>query len=88
MRAGFLQTRKFFFGSSSSSPADKINSFSRFYFLFFIFSVTVVVFHAIITLVAAVDVSSYHTRQSDVHLTAAVLNFAINLFSFITITLM
>jgi len=62
MRAGFLQTRKFFF-------------------------VTVVVFHAIITLVAAVDVSSYHTRQSDVHLTAAVLNFAINLFSFITITL-
>jgi len=63
MRAGFLQTRKFFF-------------------------VTVVVFHAIITLVAAVDVSSDHTRHYNVHLTAAVLNFAINLFSFITITLL
>lgn len=87
MRAGFLQTRKFFFGSSSSSPTDKVNSFFSIFYLF-IFSVTVVVFHAIITLVAAVDVSSYRTRQSDVHLTAAVLNFAINLFSFITITLM
>lgn len=63
MRAGFLQTRKFFF-------------------------VTVVVFHAIITLVAAVDVSSYNTRRSNAHLTAAVLNFAINLFSFIAITLL
>jgi len=53
-----------------------------------LFFVTVVVFHAIITLLAAVDVSSDTTRHSDVHLTAAVLNFAINLFSFITITLL
>ena len=36
MRAGFLQTRKFFFGSSSSSPTDKINSFSPFYYIIII----------------------------------------------------
>jgi len=53
-----------------------------------LFFAVVVVFHAIITLVAAVDVSSDNTRHSDVHLTTAVLNLAINLFSFITITLL
>jgi len=83
MRAGFLQTRKLFFGPSFSSPTHIVILFSPFFF-----PVTVVVFHAIITLVAAVDVSSGNTRSSSVHLTAAVLNFAINLFSFITITLL
>jgi hypothetical protein len=47
-----------------------------------------VIFHAIITLVAAVDVSSDTTRNSNIHLTAAALNLAIHLFSFITITLL
>lgn len=83
MRAGFLQTRKLFFGQSVSSPTEKANSFSLKFP-----SVTVVVVHAIITLVAAVDVSSDNTRHSNAHLTAAVLNFVINLFSFITITLL
>ena len=82
MRASFLQTRKLFFGSSFSFPSLTLIPFSPFLL------VTVVVFHAIITLVAAVDVSSDTTRHSDVHLTAAVLNFAINLFSFIAITLL
>lgn len=85
MRASFLQTRKLFFGSSSFPPTHTGNSFST---SFSLFTVTVVVFHAIITLVAAVDVSSDHTRHYNVHLTAAVLNFVINLFSFIAITLL
>jgi len=58
------------------------------FYIIFSFLVTVVVFHAIITLIAAVDVSSGNTRQSNVHLTAAVLNFVTNLWSFITITLL
>jgi len=53
-----------------------------------LFFATVVIFHAIITLVAAVDVSSDTTRNSNIHLTAAALNLAIHLFSFITITLL
>jgi len=53
-----------------------------------LFFATVVIFHAIITLVAAVDVSSDGTRHSNPHLTTAVLNMATHLFSFITITLL
>jgi len=53
-----------------------------------LFFATVVIFHAIISLVAAVDVSSNETRQSNIHFTAAVLNLIISLFSFIAITLL